>query len=758
MPSPPSVTSRTLVAAVLCCVVAIAGASCSGSGDQNGVVSFCFPSFKGVNSSDSRYDLSWDAGVVDGALHLTVDDVHQPPVNYLPDSRRWDGRIILQRSILLSVEPSDGSPSQRASFNTTFTMSVSQRHNQGIVESNGGGGLLFEVLSDVLAMTTRDTYNSLISTTSGNVSVEIGTYNHNGNNRYYEESWISGLYVSITPATTPDAPPAKYTVWIDYDGKGQLLWVYVEDEKKPKPAQATLRALNISGIFPWTSYSYGSHFGLFASKDRSLPSCHPVIYSWNLTVDRLSKPKPRPIPSIRMEDARRWGIGKEWFLAIVVSSVLVAAVAAAVATVLIFRRHGAAVTAMVSAAAFGLVLRYQALRMKMKLSRALRRLPGIPREFKYADVKKATRNFHESMRLGTGGFGAVYKGTLLISATGDGQDGPRERRRVDVAVKKFTRKEDRGYEDFLAEVAVINRLRHKNIVPLLGWCFENGKLLLIYQYMPNGSLDQHIFRDNSHQHLPTLRLEARYDIVRDVAAGLHYVHHEYERVVLHRDIKASNIMVDEAFHGRLGDFGLARVVGFNRNSITDIGVAGTWGFIAPEYAVSHKATRQTDVYAFGVLVVEIVTGRRSLSAADAPFPLLTDWVWWLHGEGRLLEAVDDVLTAEAEFDAGDATRLLLLGLACCNPKPSDRPSMAEVVQVMAKAMPPPDVPLAKPTFLWPPEGELELLSDSDDDFAGTGRGDSDWSHAEEIRSQGGFVISIGSLEITMGRSRKVRTR
>ncbi|KAL6885501.1 hypothetical protein ACP4OV_010280 [Aristida adscensionis] len=312
---------------------------------------------------------------------------------------------------------------------------------------DGGSGLVFEILPDVLA-SGRDTdsygrssspYTSLASTTSGNISVELG--NHNIPYR------SSGMYVSFTPV--PAVPPENYIVWIDYDGKSQIIWVYVDKGNKPKPAEATLPALNISGIFTWNSI-YGCYFGLFASKDRRMPSGQPVIYSWSLTVDRLSKP---------IATAPR-GIGRGWFVAIVVSSVLVVAVAG---MVLFFRISIAAV-------ARGLASRYQALKMKLKLSRALRRLPGVPREFKYTDVKKATRNFHESLRLGRGGFGAVYKGTVTIAistSTGHGEDGPRQRRCVDVAVKKFTRK-DCGYEDFLAEVAVINRLRHKNIVPLIG--------------------------------------------------------------------------------------------------------------------------------------------------------------------------------------------------------------------------------------------------------------------------------------------------
>ena len=151
---------------------------------------------------------------------------------------------------------------------------------------------------------------------------------------------------------------------------------------------------------------------------------------------------------------------------------------------------------------------------------------------------------------------------------------------------------------------------------------------------------------------------------------LHYVHHEHEHMVLHRDIKASNVMLDSSFRGRLGDFGLARIVGFNKDSYTDLGVAGTWGFIAPEYSVCHKATRKTDVYASGVPVLEIVTGRRALGGGQqrhgtTTFLLLADWVWKLHQEGRVV--------VDGEFDPDDAVRLLLLWLACCNPNPSNRP-------------------------------------------------------------------------------------
>jgi serine/threonine protein kinase len=161
----------------------------------------------------------------------------------------------------------------------------------------------------------------------------------------------------------------------------------------------------------------------------------------------------------------------------------------------------------------------------------------------------------------------------------------------------------------------------------------------------------------------------------------------------------------------------------------DAGVAGTHGYIAPEYSMGHRASRQTDVFAFGALVLELVTGRRAL-LRDASCPLLVDFVWRMHGRGALLGSVDQGL-GTAEFDADEATRLLLLGLACSSPNPGDRPTMPEVLQILSKSAPPPDVPLIKPTFIWPPEGgarfsisDIEMMTSGGGSYAGTGDGSS----------------------------------
>jgi interleukin-1 receptor-associated kinase 1 len=171
-------------------------------------------------------------------------------------------------------------------------------------------------------------------------------------------------------------------------------------------------------------------------------------------------------------------------------------------------------------------------------------------------------------------------------------------------------------------------------------------------------------------------------------------------------------MLDSSFGARLGDFGLACTVAVDRNSAT--GVGGTWGYIAPEYAMSGKATRRTDIYALGVLILEVVTGKHALihGAVDDDDIHITDRVWRLHQQRRLPECLDPVVLASCSEDdeerqldvASEADRLLLLGLACSSPNPSERPTMPEVMHVIAKSAPPPTVPLMKPRFVWPPEG------------------------------------------------------
>uniref|UniRef100_A0A0E0KM42 Protein kinase domain-containing protein n=1 Tax=Oryza punctata TaxID=4537 RepID=A0A0E0KM42_ORYPU len=232
------------------------------------------------------------------------------------------------------------------------------------------------------------------------------------------------------------------------------------------------------------------------------------------------------------------------------------------------------------------------------------------------------------------------------------------------------------------------------------WCCEKQEFMLVYQYMHNGSLDKHLFEYSF------LAWETRYRIVGDIAAGLHYIHHELDNVVIHRDIKSSNILLDHSLRGCLGDFGLAQVVARGRRSSSSTGTAGmgsasaagTEGYIAPEYEASGKATVASDVYAFGVVILEIVTRREVFDDSQPSGSThLVDWVRnEFHDKGKpLLEAVDRDLTGGGRWrrhDAAEAERLLLLGLACTSTDPSDRPITRDVLKIIDKTLPPPVVP------------------------------------------------------------------
>ncbi|CAM0877501.1 unnamed protein product [Alopecurus aequalis] len=527
-------------------------------------------------------------------------------------------------------------------------------------------------------------------------------------------STINGSSVSVTigalesmkPRTLIDDPGMAidinidaaaaftYAVWIEYDRVGHRLSAYVDREGKPKPASAIAEApFNLSAaqstLFRRYYHSSDYEFGLLSTVAQQL-----TVSSWNATVEHL--------PSYDPYDGDGGFLSRK---VTILSSVLGSVAATAM---------------MATALACYFNSRYRRWHKDLdQLARTMECLPGVPTKVEFAEIKKATGNFHETMKLGGGGFGTVYRCTLPATAS-------KTERPMDVAVKRFTRDvQNRRYDDFLAEVSVINRLRHKNIVPLVGWSYNKGEPLLVFEFMTNSSLDQHLFpKLGERQSGAAIRQWAtRYGIIRDIATGLHYVHHEYEPMVLHRDIKASNVMLDSSFSARLGDFGLACTVAMDRNSVT--GVAGTWGYIAPEYAVCGKATRQTDVYALGVLILEIVTGKRALDhqAVDDDDVHITDRVWRIHREGRLVECIDATLIntsslgEEEQLDtAGDAKRLLLLGLACSNPNPSERPTMPEVVQVLTKSAQPPTVPLVKPRFVWPPP---EWMVSGTDDSVGT---------------------------------------
>ncbi|CAN1304151.1 L-type lectin-domain containing receptor kinase IV.2 [Linum perenne] len=296
-----------------------------------------------------------------------------------------------------------------------------------------------------------------------------------------------------------------------------------------------------------------------------------------------------------------------------------------------------------------------------------------PHRFNFKDLYIATKGFHAKEVLGRGGFGMVFKGVMPKS-------------KIEVAVKRISHHNStEGVRGFVAEIVSMGRLRHRNLVSLLGYCRRKGELFLVYDYMSNRSLDMYIHGQ------PRSPLEwcVRFKVMKGVASGLFYLHEGWEQVVIHRDVKASNVMVDSEWNGRLGDFGLARLYNHGSNPQTTSAI-GTWGFVAPEYARTGKATTSSDVYAFGAFLLEVACGRQPM---DSTKPLgevmLVDWVFSCWTNGQILEAVDhnlgDVFVRE------QVELVLKLGLLCSHSDPEARPSMRQVYQMLEGEMPLPDM-------------------------------------------------------------------
>lgn len=317
-----------------------------------------------------------------------------------------------------------------------------------------------------------------------------------------------------------------------------------------------------------------------------------------------------------------------------------------------------------------------------------------PKRFTYEELALSTNNFSDERKLGQGGFGGVYKGYLSDLD-------------LVVAVKKISRGSRQGKREYMTEIQIISQLRHRNLVQLLGWCHDHGEFLLVYEFMPNGSLDSHLFAKNC-----ALTWELRYKIVLGLASALLYLHEEWERCVVHRDIKSSNVMLDSSFNAKLGDFGLARLMDHELGPQTTV-PAGTLGYLAPECISTGKASKESDVFSFGVVALEISCGRKALEAKDEESKIrLVDWVWELFGSGSLLDAADGRLGRH--FDAKQMECLMVVGLWCAYPDPSLRPSIKQVMKVLNFEAQLPDLPsqLPVPTYLVPPPTAFSAQSSS----------------------------------------------
>ncbi|KAL6518815.1 hypothetical protein OROHE_017568 [Orobanche hederae] len=281
--------------------------------------------------------------------------------------------------------------------------------------------------------------------------------------------------------------------------------------------------------------------------------------------------------------------------------------------------------------------------------------------FKYETLEKATNYFDPSRKLGQGGAGSVYRGTLPNGKT--------------VAVKRLFFITRQWVDEFFNEVNLISGIEHKNLVKLLGCSIEGPESLLVYEFVPNKSLEENLFDRNK---VKILNWKQRYNIIVGTAEGIAFLHGGCEYRIIHRDIKSSNVLLDEKFESKIADFGLARSFAADKTHLST-GIAGTLGYMAPEYLVKGQLTEKADVYSYGVLVLEIVCARKNNAFAEGSGSLLHT-VWKLYTTDRLTEAVDPCL--RGEIPATDASKVLRVGLLCAQASVAHRPSMVEVVQML----------------------------------------------------------------------------
>ncbi|XAR73586.1 Non-specific serine/threonine protein kinase [Bertholletia excelsa] len=312
-----------------------------------------------------------------------------------------------------------------------------------------------------------------------------------------------------------------------------------------------------------------------------------------------------------------------------------------------------------------------------------------PVAFSYRVLKSVTNNFSDKNKLGEGGFGDVYKGILKNGKA--------------VAVKRLALVSGQAKSDFESEVRLISNVCHRNVIRLLGCCSTGPQLLLVYDYMANGSLDKFLYGESR----GTLNWKQRFDIIFSTARGLAYLHDQFHVRIIHRDIKSSNILLDDEFQPKIADFGLARLLPEDRSHLSTK-FAGTLGYIAPEYAIHGQLSEKADTYSFGIVVLEIVSGRRCNEIrVDPVTECLLKEAWRLYEDDQHMQLVDETLDPN-EHRAEDLKKVIEIALMCTQSPASARPTMSEVVLLLSAPAADPRR-LRRPTFI---DNETRVCNDT----------------------------------------------
>jgi serine/threonine protein kinase len=508
-----------------------------------------------------------------------------------------------------------------------------QAHYLGLFNNSNDGNATNHVVAIELDTILNSEFGDI---NDNHVGIDINslTSKKSATAGYYDDN--NGAFTNLTLFSG-----RQMQVWVEYDGVKKKIEVTLAPINVGKPKTPLLSlSYDLSPIIQDNMYVG------FSSSTASILTDHYVL-GWSFKVNgQASKLVLSQLPKL----PRIGGKPRSKFLTIGLPVIIVSLVSVAISTVI------------------------YVIRRKRKFAELLEdwELQYGPHRFKYKDLYIATKGFRDKELLGAGGFGRVYRGMLPTS-------------KIEIAVKRVSHESRQGMKQFVAEIVSIGRFRHRNLVPLLGYCRRKGELLLVYDYMPNGSLDKYLFD----QPKVTLSWSQRFQVIIGVASGLFYLHEEWEQIVIHRDVKASNVLLDGELNARLGDFGLARLYDHGTDPQTTH-VVGTLGYLAPEHSRSGKATPSTDVFAFGAFLLEVVCGRRPIEPrGEADDVLLLDWVFSHWKRGEILAARD--VNLGADYVAEEVELVLKLGLLCSHSEPAARPSMRQVMQFLEGDFPLPEL-------------------------------------------------------------------
>lgn len=656
----------------------------------------------------SNLKLLGDAHLNNGSVRLTRD---------LPVPNSGSGRALYTKPIRFR-SPGTHYP---ATFSTFFSFSVTNLNPSSI-----GGGLAFFLSPDFDSLGSAGGFLGLSdSAAAGFFAVEFDTLmdvefsDINGNHVGVDlNSVVSSEVGDLADVGVELKSGDLVNAWIDYDGSTRIFNVsvsysnlkpenpilsfpldldkYVDDFMYVGFSGSTQGSTEIHSVEWWSfTSSFDSSISPNSGSPPSSPPPPPTVVFMNPAANSANSAKSPP-PSLPPTGSNS------------ASSTSQKESKSSSCHNQLCKQGPGAVAGVVTASAFvfalfagGLIWFYSKKTKRVNANKSdsfASEIIKMPREFTYKQLKEATKCFNANRVIGHGAFGTVYKG--ILQETGD-----------IIAVKRCSHS-SQGKDEFLSELSIIGTLRHRNLVRLQGWCHEKGEILLVYDLMPNGSLDKALFEARTPLPWPHRR-----KILLGVASALAYLHQECENQVIHRDVKTSNIMLDEGFNARLGDFGLARQVEHDKSPDATV-AAGTMGYLAPEYLLTGRATEKTDVFSYGAVVLEVASGRRPIER-DAnnnngkfggSCSNLVEWVWGLHREGRLLAAADARLGGE--FEESEMRLVLLVGLACSHPDPLARPTMRGVIQMLIGEAEVPIVPRAKPSTTFSTSDLLMTLQDS----------------------------------------------